>query len=352
MILSPIQRAEFLRQSGWGGAYEVPVGEDWSQRKIFRVERNGKTAIVMHAVPDDDPRATPGHHLRDYVTISQYLRSMQLSTPEVYAADLRHGLLLVEDFGKDNFADLLGTPAHIDEDFYILSTRTLIHLYKRTASPVIELPAYEEGHVHQGRRRVVDWYMPAVLGRMNPDGLAEEFLEVMSGIEQGLPPVRRRFLHGDFHPGNLMWLPQRVGIEQVGLLDFQGAYMGPAPYDLVNLLDDARRTVPENLRQECLQRFIQELGSDEAQSFKSWYTVLAVQFHCRVIGQAIKLAIRDNKTRLMDLMPILQHHLVKDLSDPVLEPLKTWFQKQGINFNQKQMISLAKARPLIRPDAF
>lgn len=102
--LNPFDRVSFLKHAGWEGAIETPVGEDWSQRKILRVNRGERTAILMHAVPDDDPRATPGHHLSDYIRIAHYVRSMELSAPQVYAQDLTHGLLLVEDFGTQNFA--------------------------------------------------------------------------------------------------------------------------------------------------------------------------------------------------------------------------------------------------------
>lgn len=351
-ILSPYDRVEFLKNSGWSNATESPVGEDWSQRKIFRVERKHRTAILMHAVPDDDPRSTPGHALKDFITISNYLRHIECSAPVVYAQDLRKGLLLVEDFGRDVFADTLVSQPEFQSDLYNLATRTLIHLYHKTEFVDVAIPDYFKGHIHKGRSRVVDWYMPAVLERRNPDGMTDDFMEVLKLIEKKLPPVRRRFLHADYHLGNLMWLPARNGIQQTGLVDFQGALMGPAPYDLVNLLDDARRVVPEDIREHCLDKFYQELKGEDADSFRAWYPVLACHFHCRVIGQAIKLAVRNDKTRLMDLIPILRRHLRRDLDHPILAPLKRWFKDAGVDFSVETPINLASAAQFIRSDAF
>lgn len=350
--LSQAQRAEFIKNAGWSGASEAPVGEDWSQRKFFRIEKSGRTAIVMHAVPDNDPRSTPGHKLQDFVTISSYLQKLGLSAPKVYAQDLRQGLLLVEDFGSQDFASLIGQGKDRERDIYLLASKTLAHLYSKTEFIAIDLPDYYAGHVHKGRQRVVDWYLPAVRGRANSDGLVGDYLSVWKQIEKTLPQVKRRMLHGDFHPGNLMWLPDRTGIEQTGLIDFQGAMMGPAPYDLVNLLDDARREVPDDLRQECLAKFVEGIAAEDREAFLAWYPVLATQFHCRVIGQALKLAIRDGKERLLTIIPILQRHLIRDLATPQLKPLKDWFAVQGIDFTENNQFDLSKTAVHIRPDAF
>lgn len=350
--LSQAQRAEFLKQSGWSGVSETGVGEDWSQRKFFRIEKSGRSAILMQAVPDDDPRSTPGHKLRDFVTISGYLKQIGLSAPRVYAQDLQHGFLLVEDFGNQDFASLIGQGAGRERDLYILATRTLTHLYNKTEFIPIDLPDYNSGHIHKGRQRIVDWYMPSVLGRQNPDGLVEEYLNIWKKIEKTLPRVKRRMLHGDFHPANLMWLPERIGIEQAGLIDFQGAMMGPAPYDLVNLLDDARRQVPDDLRKECMELYVAGMTAEEKESILAWYPVLATQFHCRVIGQALRLAIRDGKERLLAIIPVLRRHMIRDLSQPVLLPLKDWFTKQGLDFTENSPIDLEKASKTIRSDAF
>ncbi len=352
MQLSAYERADFLKKSGWSGVEGVPIGEDWSQRKYFRVIKGSRSAILVHAVPDDDLRSVPGHKLGDFVDIGRFLKKTDVSVPEVYAFDLNHGLLLIEDFGDRDFSGLIAEGGARQMDLYKLAANCLIHLYKRAAYVPIDLPDYFESHIHTGRRRVVDWYMPAVLGRRNPDGVAEEYLDIWEDIEKSLPPVVRRFQHADYHPGNLIYLPDRLGIKQVGLIDFQGGVMGPAPYDLVNLLEDARRIVPQEIKDACLAQFTASLSGAEKESFQMWYPVLAAQFHFRVIGQAIKLAMKSNITRLMDLLPVLAVHIQKDLQNPALAPMKDWFDRQGVDFSEDHKIDLVKLAPFIRPDAF
>lgn len=349
--LSEAQRGEFLRNSGWVGAQEAPIGEDWSQRRFYRIINKSKTAVLIQSYPDDDPRMTPGHRMRDFVRISRYLIDLGLSAPKVYAQDMPHGMLLVEDFGSHDFASMIEQNKDMERDLYLHATATLKRLYQKTEFIAIDLPDYFQSHIHKGHQRVVDWYMPAMLGRANADHDVDEYHRIWKQIEKSMPQPKLRLLHGDYHPGNLMWLPEREGYQQTGLLDFQQAMMGPAPYDLVNLLEDARREVPADIKRECLTAYVSALDAEDRESFLAWYPVLATQFHCRVIGQAIRLAIRDNKTRLLSIIPVLRRHITRDLGHSHLKPLKDWFLTKGLDFNASEQIDLTKTAPLIRPDA-
>lgn len=350
--LLKIQREEFLRASGWAGAFEIPVSGDWSQREFFRIEKKGKTAILIQSAPDGDPRQSPGHKLSDFVKVSEYLNSIKLSAPQIIAQDYTHGLLLVEDFGSWDFATLIKNNNEQEKDLYLIATEVLRHFYKTTEYPPIELPSFFSSHIYKGHQRVVDWYMPAVRQEKNDDSVLKDYLNVWAQIEKKLPTPKNRMLHGDFHPGNIMWLPSRKRAMQAGLIDFQGAMMGPASYDLVNLLDDARRIVPNDIRAECMSLYMNEMKVEEKESFQIWYSVLATQFHCRVIGQALRLAILEGKTKLLNFIPTLRYHLVRDLSNPYTKPLKDWFDSKGIDFNEDSVIDIDKIKHFIRPDAF
>lgn len=350
--LVQIQRTEFLRASGWAGAFEIPIGEDWSQRKFFRIEKKGLTSVLIQSPPDGDPRQSAGHRLCDFVRISEYLNNMDLSAPEIIAQDFGHGLLLIEDFGSSDFANLIKNNEEQEKDLYLIATEALKHIYKKTKFVSIELPNYFSSHIYKGHQRIIDWYVPTIKEKPNDDLMLKEYLAVWDCIEKKLAPPTIRLIHGDFHPGNIMWLPVRRRIKQAGLIDFQGAMRGPVAYDLVNLLDDARRIVPNDIREECLSHYTNEMSSGEKENFLTWYAVLATQFHCRVIGQALRLAILNEKTRLLDYIPTLRYHLIRDLSNPNLKPLKDWFDSKGIYFHDETVIDVKKIKGFIRPDAF
>lgn len=345
-------RETFLVRTGWKDAALSTVGEDSAFRRYFRLQaQDGRTAILMEAVPDGGAYATPGHSLKDFIRISSYLSGLGLKTPDIYEADMAEGYLLIEDFGSESFKMALDHGVSRQE-LYEIATDVLKFLRVKVKPGDIVLPEYYASHVHTGRRRLVDWFVPAQKGVLNSDGLVDEYLAVWDSIEKSLPPVPQGFLHIDYHFENLMWMPDRTDMSRCGILDFQGAMTGPVPYDLANLLEDARVDVPSDLRQAMLDRFCKGMDATEEKNFRDWYRVLATQFHCRVLGQFIRLAVRDGKPRYLQHLPRVAGYITEGLKDPVLKPLKDWLDKYDVRFDQMPSIDPVKTQNLIRPDAF
>lgn len=344
-------RAAFRAREGWQGAMISPVGEDSAQRRYFRLEQDGKSAILMESVPDDDPLATPGHKIRDFIRIAAFLRESGLHTPAIYAADEKNGYVLLEDFGDVSFKKALeqGQPP---QEVYTLATDVLAFIRTHIKAGSIALPDYCQSHVHAGRRRLVDWYIPAQRETKNPDGLAEEYLALWQEIEQSLPPCPQGFLHIDYHAENLMLLPAQKELSRCGLLDFQGAMTGPLPYDLANLLEDVRTDVPPALRDAMRTHYCRDMNPEDRTVFENWYRVLATQFHCRVAGQFIRLALKDDKPRYLDCLPRVTAYLREGLRHPVLKPMENWIKNQGMDFQSVPPVSETLTLSFIREDAF
>ena len=159
-------------------------------------------------------------------------------------------------------------------------------------------------------------------------------------------------MHIDYHFENLMWMDKKQALARCGVLDFQGAMTGPVPYDLANLLEDARIDVPADLRTTMMDRYCRTMSPEERDVFRSWYRVLATQFHCRVIGQFIRLAVHDDKTRYLSMIPRVAGYIREGLKDPVLAPLAQWFADHEIDFSKVDGFRPDAIRPHIRPDAF
>lgn len=345
-------RDEFLVSTGWGDHKPAPVGEDAAYRRYFRLTHaTGRTAILMEAVPDGGAYPTPGHNMSDYMRITTYLRSLGLMTPAVYDGDLEEGYLLLQDFGNTSFKAALDQGVD-RQTLYAVATDILKYLRLQAHDGDIELPDYYASHVHTGRRRLVDWFVPAQKGEVNSDGLVEEYLSVWNEIEKSIPPVPQGFLHIDYHFENLMWMPDKEGLSRCGILDFQGAMRGPLPYDLANLLEDARVDVPPELRREMLDRYCEGMTATEEAQFRDAYRVLATQFHCRVMGQFIRLAVRDGKPRYLQYLPRVAGYIRDALNDPVLVPLKEWLIKNQIDVTRPVDLDPVVIRNFIRPDAF
>lgn len=338
-------KRDFLSLHGWADAIETRAGEDWALRKFSRLTQNGQTVVLMQSLLDSDPRATSGHKVADYVRIARYLKSKNFPAPAIIAEDVDHGLLLIEDFGDISLHELAVAQDASVQGMYVAAARLLLRFYHEMETGELELPNYFDTAIYKGRRRLMDWYYPAVTGQPVNSELLKEYLDTWQEIETRLPPPVFKFSHGDYHPHNLM-----IKDGHIGLIDFQGAMWAPAPYDLVNLLEDARRVVPDEIKAACLKVFEDDLSAEEWNNFKSWYDVLSGHFHCRVIGQAIRLAVKENKTRLLDYIPNLKFYLARELKSDTLKPLAVFLSGAGLAFDQSTSLNLSAE--LYAVDAF
>ncbi|MEX2647967.1 MAG: phosphotransferase, partial [Alphaproteobacteria bacterium] len=127
-----------------------------------------------------------------------------------------------------------------------------------------------------------------------------------------------------YHADNLLWLPTRTGARRCGLLDFQDATLGSIAYDLVSLLEDARRDVAPVIVARALERYHGLVGGDRA-GFEAAYAVLGAQRNTRIVGVFTRLWRRDGKACYLDLLPRVWRHLEGDLRHPAMEPVRRWF---------------------------
>ena len=304
---------QFLDRYGWSVVKEFP--QDGSVRKYCRVEKNNQTAILMDAV---EPEAS-GNRIDDFIRIGEWLNTIGLKAPEIYEADGPY--LLLEDFGDVSFKSAIEQGSDVAE-LYSLA-RDILEVMKDEDCP-LELPDFYDARVYKGREFLIDWYLPAI-GFENGQHVLNAYLEAWNEIENTLPDCPQGFLHIDFHVENLMWLPEEQGIKRCGILDFQGAMIGPKPYDLANLLEDARADVSEDIRTDILSQYDVE--------FCAWYRVLATMFHCRLMGQFIKIALEQDNDKYLQYLPRVSGYINEALNDPILGPLNTFFKDIKLDFS-------------------
>lgn len=346
-----VPRAAFIAAHLSDAGAPMAIGEDWGTRRYFRVGAGDRSFILMESVPDHLPFAAPGHKISDFIRIAAALRVAGLHAPEIIAADEREGYVLLEDMGDVSFYAAIEQSGD-ERGLYMLAADVLHHAGDVFTANSLGLPLYRDTHVHKGRRRVIDWYAPLVRGSVNPDGMAEEYLSVWDAIEKQLPPAREGFVHGDYHVQNLMWCDAGRDLTRCGILDFQGAMWGPLAYDLANLLGDIRRDVPDDIAADALARRTDGMDRDDKDAFSAWLGVLMMQFHCRVVGQVIRLATVSGKPAHLRHMPRIQRQINDGLKNPALAPLAAWFATEKITFDVPPVCDDAAIKSLIRPDAF
>ena len=313
--------ADFLRAHGWGAARRVRLADDASFRRYERLYGMRDRAVLMDAPP-------PHEDVRPFVAMSAILNHLGLSAPHVRAHDAGRGVVLLEDLGDDRLAERVdGAGADLD-GLYALATDTLIALHDAwdtaEALPAPAPPAYDTAKLVEGEAMLfADWYAPAVGVRLDAaarDAWAEAW---RSALTPALALPHTLTLR-DYFPDNLMYRPDRPGVRACGLLDFQDAVIGPCAYDLMSLLQDARRDVPAQIEETMLRRYLDARPGIDPEALRTGYAVLAAQRHAKVIGIFTRLAHRDGKPAYLRHIPRLWRMLETSLAEPALAPVKTW----------------------------
>ncbi len=315
----------FLDNAGWEGAALHPLAGDASFRHYIRVQLGHQQAMLMDAPPEKEK-------VRPYLEIARFLRQCGYSAPHILAEDVDHGFLLLEDLGDDLFTLLLNDAAAgiSEESLYRPAIALLAQWHTapelmRTHS-TLHLQAYDRALLMQEASLFSDWYMPAALGKEAAGALRGEYLNLWEQLLDDAELAEDHFVHRDFHASNLMWLDGRAGLQKIGLLDFQDAVWGDPAYDLVSLLEDARRDVPPALAGAMLQEYITQTGCD-ATSLRTRYALLGAQRNCKIIGIFVRLWMRDGKRHYLPLLPRVWSYLQGDLDAPHLKPLKDWMDQ-------------------------
>ncbi len=313
--------AGFLAAAGWHGGTVRPLAGDASFRRYFRLVRGEERAVLMDAPPERED-------VRPFVRIGRHLAALGLSAPAIFAADEAAGLLLLEDFGDETYTRLLDGGADA-ADLYGLAVDVLIHLHRLPAEDAVPagLPAYDERRLLDEALLLTDWYLPAVSGRPAAGDVRAAYIAAWRAVLPLAAQGRRTLVLRDFHVDNLMRLDGRAGLAACGLLDFQDAVVGSDAYDLMSLLEDARRDVAPALKAAMLRRYLDAASGIDAAAFRAAFAVLAAQRHAKVIGIFTRLLKRDGKPVYLRHIPRVWRLLEAALGEPALSPLADWFSR-------------------------
>ncbi|MEP3224471.1 MAG: phosphotransferase [Parasphingorhabdus sp.] len=310
-MIPPAAAQAFLDRLGWTGADILPVAGDASFRRYFRVVAKDRQAILMDAPPPhEDPRP--------FIQIARHLKAQQFAAPEIFGEDLEHGLVLLEDFGDHRMREHLD--AHPEEEIPIY--RQTVDLIKTLhEKPAANVPPYDWEQYLREVNLLPQWYCPAQKLTVAQDAFEQAWQTVLAPVlaAQTVPVTVLR----DYHAENIMLLDN----QRLGLLDFQDALAGHAAYDLVSMLQDARRDVSDDLEAAMLTHYLADFADDQADLFRSHYAILGAQRNTKIIGIFTRLCLRDKKPRYLDFLPRMWRLLEKDLAHPDLAPVAQWFDE-------------------------
>ena len=306
---------EFLNSTVWSNAACDPLTGDASARKYFRLQKDKQSAVLMDA-------SSVLASVAPFIQISRHLHQLGFSVPAILARDEGKGLLLLEDFGDATFARLLDNPCE-PEKLYTLATDVLIALHRHPQAIPKGLRTYHPEKMLEDIGLFLEWRTPTIseTGRKEFKTVWREVLSVAHQVPASL-------LLRDYHVANLMLLPEREGVRQAGLLDFQDAYQGPITYDLVSLLEDARRDVPDNLREKMVARYLARSPALDRKAFETSLAILAALRHTRVLAIFEKLSRHEGKQEYKKLhSPRVERLLQRALRHPMLAGVKRWMER-------------------------
>ncbi len=300
----------FLTRHEWQTARRKPLVVDASTRRYQRLSLAGQKAVRMDAPPGQVDKAT------DFAKVGRHLLALGLSAPQILADDAAQGYLLLEDLGDNLYpAQIAAVPA-LELRLYTEATDVLLHLQAQPPAP--NLPDLSATEWAEAAALAIDWY------RRGPVGTAVDRAQFVSILAKTLhlhADGPRVMALRDYHAENLLWLPDRKGLARVGLLDFQLAQMGQPGYDLVSLLQDARRLVPKEIEAAMIRRFAKATGHDLG-TFQAAYAALGAQRALRILGIFAKLAATEGKTRYLSMIPHVWQQLKRNLTNPALSELR------------------------------
>jgi aminoglycoside/choline kinase family phosphotransferase len=300
----------FLEAAAWGDAAIEPLAGDASFRRYFRIRaENGATAMLMDAPPPhEDPRP--------FLHVAKYLCGAGFRAPQILAEDLARGLVLIEDFGDDRMREHIDAHPEDEVAIYTHAVDTLVRLAK---APVAQLAAYDAAAYLRETALLAEWYLPAM-------GIATDVAEYEAIWREALAPLcenkwQQVTVLRDYHAENIMLLSDG----EQGLIDFQDALAGHPAYDLVSILQDARRDVSPELEAAMLDHYRREAAVSP--DFDLHYALLGAQRNAKIIGIFTRLWKRDGKERYLSFLPRMWGLLERDLAHPGLVKVRDWFDR-------------------------
>ncbi len=307
---------QFLEQACWGEAEVKPLAGDASFRRYFRVHDRGRSAVLMDAPPAHED-------VRPFLAIANLLLEHGFSAPRLLAADTAQGFLLLEDFGDRLVGAVLGNEPALEDEVYGAAVQLLAEL--RHVAPPADLSPYDRAALLREVQLFPDWYLRAAGIETDPSAYARAWDEVWGDVlaETAAAPV---VVLRDYHADNLLLL-DRPGVKGLGLLDFQDALAGHPAYDLVSLLQDARRDVSPRLEERMLGAYAAAAHVADEARFRAAYEVLGAQRNVKILGIFTRLRDRDGRSGYVERLPRVWAYLMRNFRHPALHPVRRWFDR-------------------------
>ncbi len=298
-----------------------PMTGDASFRRYFRViSPAGSSTVAMDAPPQLEKNC------HAFIAIAHALRALNLQAPDILYADIQQGFLLMTDLGDTTYLRALNSSSNADQ-LYGQALRALAILQGCRDVPSLTIPPFTAQFMQQEWAWHKEWFLQKLLGlEIAPiENTLDECFDYLVQAAEQQPSV---FMYRDYHSANLMVLP-----DEVGLLDFQDAFIGPVTYDLVSLLRDSYIDWPEERvihwvtlywQQLCAQGILRDISREQ---FLYWFDLMGVERHLKALFTFARKKVRDQQSHyLMHIPRTLNYVLQISQRYAALQPLYQYYK--------------------------
>ena len=316
MTARRIQTQDFLATTDWQSATPEPITGDASARRYWRLIGPRPSAILMDAPPEFDLKT------QAFVDLAQHLNAIGLSAPQILAADIANGFLILEDLGTAQVYNRAPANFEAEQTLYAHLADIALHLWDNP--PTMPLPRFDAAAMTDQMGLFADWYCTHTPGS---DAVAAvELIETVSQRLAAHLSTKTGLIHRDYHVQNMLFLPGRPGLADIGLIDFQDAMLSAQAYDIASLLTDARQDVSPALRRATLDHVTEKTARD-ADDLALEFALCALQRNLRIIGIFARLSVRDGKPHYPTLLPRVWAYVEEALDNPNLKDLRALFNR-------------------------
>ena len=300
-----------------------PLKGDGSDRRVYRLFAGDHTFICVYH--PNGRRGIPSEN-DSFVYIAEHLKARGLPTPLIQAYDPRRGLFLMQDFGDFSLESVIKKikEPRLIKRAYETILKLLLRIQIEGARDFDSRYCYDTP-LYDGRfswvresRYFIEAFLKGYSGwKTVPPSAESELQEIAMAVDQ---EKNRLFLYRDFQSRNIM-----IWSGGIGLIDFQGSRWGPPQYDLASLLIDPYVTIPEQIRTELFDYYLQELSASipiRSKSFRENYEIIAFQRNLQILGAYAFLSRVKGKTYFENYIPAALADLKRRVCGKIFRPYR------------------------------
>ncbi len=306
-----------------------PLTGDASFRRYFISTPNEQPYVLVDAPPEKEDNRT-------FVQVATSFLSAGLHVPTIYDVNYEKGFLCLSYLGDTLLWEKLDALRQQDalaevSAVYHQVFESLIKIQRIREGSEILLPPFDSTLLLAEMNLFREWFCEGIMGMTlssEDNELLDNFFELL--IESALSQTQV-CVHRDFHSRNLMIQED----EELGIIDFQDAVIGPFTYDLVSLIKDCYIIWPKAMIRQWALEYAEMankadiIDSIETNDFLHDFDLMGLQRHLKAVGIFSRLYLRDGKNGYLGDIPRTLAYIKEVMADyPALEDVARWFDKK------------------------